>query len=181
MSWPRSTRRRRRTATLEEVVFPVTPMLDMAFQLLAFFILTFRAPSRESRLDLYLPVAPATIERRRADLPIESNATPASKEPEIGEQFESDLVVRAESDDLGGLRSIRLGGGPIANVDLLQERLTRYREILADRPLRVLFIADDALVYDQAAKIIGAFSQAGVSSIRLADPETDEPPKGSLR
>ena len=49
--------RRRRGSSYEEVPFPVTPMLDMAFQLLAFFILTFQAPSLETHLDLYLPAA----------------------------------------------------------------------------------------------------------------------------
>ncbi len=45
----------------DTVYFPVVPMLDMAFQLLAFFILTFQAPSGESRIDLDLPAAPAAL------------------------------------------------------------------------------------------------------------------------
>ena len=36
-------------------------MLDMAFQLLAFFILTFKAPSAETHIDLYLPATPAAL------------------------------------------------------------------------------------------------------------------------
>ena len=36
-------------------------MLDMAFQLLAFFVLTFQAPSSETRLDLDLPATPAAL------------------------------------------------------------------------------------------------------------------------
>ena len=42
-------------------MFPVTPMLDMAFQLLAFFVLTFQAPSAETHLDLHLPATPAAL------------------------------------------------------------------------------------------------------------------------
>ena len=53
MAAPRS--RRYRPGPPEEVSFPVAPMLDMAFQLLAFFILTFKAPSAETHLDLDLP------------------------------------------------------------------------------------------------------------------------------
>ncbi len=45
----------------DEVQFPVTPMLDMAFQLLAFFVLTFQAPSGETHLDLDLPAAPLAL------------------------------------------------------------------------------------------------------------------------
>jgi hypothetical protein len=50
-------RRVRRPDAPEEVAFPVAPMLDMAFQLLAFFILTFQPASNELRIDLELPVA----------------------------------------------------------------------------------------------------------------------------
>ena len=39
----------------------MTPMLDMAFQLLAFFILTFKAPSAETHLDLDLPATPVAL------------------------------------------------------------------------------------------------------------------------
>ena len=36
-------------------------MLDMAFQLLAFFVLTFREPTAETHLDLDLPATPAAL------------------------------------------------------------------------------------------------------------------------
>ena len=59
---PRS--RRFRPGPPDEVFFPVTPMLDMAFQLLAFFILTFKAPSAETHIDLHLPTTPAALPER---------------------------------------------------------------------------------------------------------------------
>jgi biopolymer transport protein ExbD len=37
------------------VPLPITPMLDMAFQLLAFFIMTYSSTSLEGQLDLALP------------------------------------------------------------------------------------------------------------------------------
>src|SRR4029077_19446244 len=58
-SAPRS--RRYRPGSPDEVGFPVAPMLDMAFQLLAFFILTFKAPSAETHLDLELPATPVAL------------------------------------------------------------------------------------------------------------------------
>jgi|GEM_PF-253893 len=39
---------------------PITPMLDMSFQLLAFFILTFKSGPTEGQLALLLPAAGAT-------------------------------------------------------------------------------------------------------------------------
>jgi len=45
----------------EEVTLNVTAMLDMAFQLLAFFILTFRPPPAEYQIFLKLPPAQAVL------------------------------------------------------------------------------------------------------------------------
>ena len=40
-----------------EVDIPVTPMLDMTFQLLAFFILTYHPSSLEGQMEFSLPAA----------------------------------------------------------------------------------------------------------------------------
>lgn len=48
-------RRKRKRATQEEVVLNLAAMLDMAFQLLAFFILTFRPAPVEGQINLNLP------------------------------------------------------------------------------------------------------------------------------
>jgi biopolymer transport protein ExbD len=165
-------RSKNRMSNYEEVQFPVTPMLDMAFQLLAFFILTFQAPSGETRLDLYLPAAPVALPgaprgeappapARRADL-----------------DLETDLLVRAESDDLGELKALKLGDASLPSAEVLGDRLSRYAEVLEGRPLRVLLVADDRLRYEVAARLIGTCSASGVSSIRLADPMNRVPMTG---
>ena len=62
---PAASRQRRsrsyRPGPPDEVAFPVTPMLDMAFQLLAFFIFTFKPPTAETHLDLDLPATPVAL------------------------------------------------------------------------------------------------------------------------
>jgi biopolymer transport protein ExbD len=50
-------KRRRKAETGPGVELPVTPMLDMAFQLLAFFIFTYRPVAPEGQLQLALPAA----------------------------------------------------------------------------------------------------------------------------
>ena len=87
--------RRRRDAEVEEVPFPVTPMLDMAFQLLAFFILTFQAPSLETHVDLYLPSVAAALPGD----PEGRAKSEASKSADS--DLESTLLVRAVADELG--------------------------------------------------------------------------------
>ncbi len=169
MSRPERRRRARTGGRVEEVQFPVTPMLDMAFQLLAFFIFTFQSPTTETRLDLYLPTVPValpgsprgqarTTPPRRADL-----------------DLENDLLIRVEADDLGDLKSIRLGESPLADLEALADRLRRYAGVLEGRPLRVRIAADDRLRYEVAARIIGTCNAVGVASIRLADPASAAP------
>ena len=148
----------------ESVPFPVTPMLDMAFQLLAFFILTFQAPSPETRIDLDLPATASA-------LPGPGQRQGQARPQRGDEDLETDLLIRAVADDDGGLESLKLGEATLLGVDSLGDRLRRYATLLNGRPLRVLLLADDSLRYEEAAKIIGMCSAAGVSSVRLAEPD----------
>jgi biopolymer transport protein ExbD len=148
----------------EDVSFPVTPMLDMAFQLLAFFVLTFQAPSAETHLDLDLPATPAAL----------PGAPQGKAEPKpsrsVDTDLENDLWVRAEADDLGDLKALRLGEAVLPDLETLGERLGRYIQILGGRPLRVRLVADDRLRYQEAARVLAACSSAGVATIRLSEP-----------
>ena len=167
-------RRRQRQGLPEEVMFPVVPMLDMAFQLLAFFVLTFQAPSAETHLDLDLPATPAALpgapqgEARR------------SETPKADADLENDLWVRAEADDLGDLKALRLGEAEVPDVETLGDRLKRYAEVLDGRPLRVRLVADDGLRYEEAARVIAACSSAGVAALRLTSPSSSPAPSPSI-
>jgi len=167
---PRS--HRYRPGPPDEVAFPVTPMLDMAFQLLAFFIITFKAPSAETHLDLDLPATPAALPSAS-----QGNAQPKPAR-NVDTDLENDLLVRAEADDLGDLKALRLGEARLPDVTTLGNRLRRYTEMLEGKPLRVRFVADDNLRYEPAAQIIAACSAAGVAAIRLTPPGATPPLPG---
>jgi biopolymer transport protein ExbD len=159
-------RQRRNAEEGDGVQFPVTPMLDMAFQLLAFFILTFKPPSAETHFVLDLPATPAA-------LPGASMGRAEAFSPRrVDSDLENDLWVRAQADELGDLKAIRLGDASVPDLPSLGERLQRYIQILDGRPLRVRLVADDGLRYEEAARVMTVCSAAGVSSIRLADPST---------
>jgi biopolymer transport protein ExbD len=172
MSRAQGRRERKQGENPETVQFPVTPMLDMAFQLLAFFILTFQAPTSETRLDLYLPTMPVALPGSARG---QARATPPRR-TEL--DLENDLRIRAEADDLGDLKSLKLGDTPLPDLQALGDRLRRYSVVLEGRPLRVRLLADDRLRYEEAAKIIGTCNTVGVASIRLADPASLESSKG---
>ncbi len=157
-------RRRAPGGATDGVQLPITPMLDMAFQLLAFFILTFQVANPETRLDLDLPVASVALPG--------SGPRPAKAVPEAEDDLDASLVVRAEAAEDGSLRRLSLGQNELPDHLALADRLKRYASLLEGRPLRVLLQADDSLRYEEAARIVGACSTAGVSAIRLADEDT---------
>ena len=55
-----------RQHSAEDVELNVTAMLDMAFQLLAFFVLTFRPGPFEPAVQLHLPPAQPVVHGRRS-------------------------------------------------------------------------------------------------------------------
>ena len=81
--------------------------------------------------------------------------------------LDSDLVLHAQADANGRLASLRLAEANVSGPDELADRLTRYARILQGRPMRVSLLADDGLAYEEAARLIGVCSQAGVQSVRL--------------
>jgi len=138
-------------------------MLDMAFQLLAFFILTFN-PLAETHLDLDLPATPVALPAA-----LRGNARPTSAR-NVDTDLENDLVVRAEADELGDLKALRLGEACLPDLVTFGNRLRRYIQLLEGRPLRVRLVADDNLRYESAARIISTCLAAGVAAIRLTQP-----------
>jgi len=147
----------------EDVMFPVTPMLDMAFQLLAFFILTFN-PSAETHIDLDLPATPAALPSAPR------GEAPPMLARNVDSDLENDVLVRAEADELGDLKTLRLGDAPLPDLSALAGRLRRYIQLMDGRPLRVRLAADDRLRYEPAAQIVATCQAAGVAAIRLTQP-----------
>lgn len=158
-------RRTRRPGPPEEVAFPVAPMLDMAFQLLAFFILTFQPASNELRIDLELPIAAPA--QPRAEGGQAKSDTSLSVIPKI--DIANDLRITATADGNGNLVSLKLGLADVPDIKTLGDRLTRYRKLLENKPLKVVLMADPGLTYDQAAQIIAAAQAAGAETIHLGE------------
>ena len=139
-------------------------MLDMAFQLLAFFILTFQAPSNESTLNLRLPIGPVALpELRSSGVPLVRPSADSAVS----------LVLTAEAGPGGELARLSLGGEEISEVDSVPSRLNQA-SAGGTRPIRLTLEADDALKYKFVAMLLTVSRQARLESLRLAEPHIEK-------
>jgi len=132
---------------------PVAPMLDMAFQLLTFFVLTYRAAPVEGQFVMnLLPPQPATSMAAAAaeaaptaDLPVSLRTLP--------------VVLRAAPG--GALASVSIAEQEVPNEQAALEReLDRYF-LDPDAPFdQTLIQVDPNLRYSELMTIIDAFTNA---------------------
>jgi biopolymer transport protein ExbD len=92
-------------------------MLDMAFQLLTFFILTFKPPPTEGQVSLRLPPPMPTTQIKNA---LEAGADTTNTNPVAGVNT---LVLTLISSPSGALESLAIGEGPVAGLTALESRL----------------------------------------------------------
>ncbi|MFN4259058.1 MAG: ExbD/TolR family protein [Gemmataceae bacterium] len=111
--------RRSKLGSDYEPVIPVTPVLDLAFQLLAFFVITFKPTLVEGKMDLNLP---SEAEAKSAD-PLDVDP---EQKPDTDVKLESELkiVVKTVRDGIndGAIAAIELealeGRTPVTESEL---------------------------------------------------------------
>ena len=87
----------------EKVEIPMTPMIDVVFQLLIFFLFSFKIVTQEGDFNIRMPVAgPAASTTLDTQLPIK---------------------VRLVADAEGNLASIQMDDRPIPNFNVLHEQI----------------------------------------------------------
>lgn len=132
---------------------PVAPMLDMAFQLLTFFVLTYRAAPVEGQFVMnLLPPQPATamaaaaeVEPASADLPVSLRTLP--------------VILRAAPG--GALVRVTIADQEVPNErEALERELDRYF-LDPDAPFdQTLLTVDPNLRYSELMTVIDAFTNA---------------------
>ncbi len=149
---------------------PITPMLDMAFQLLAFFITTFNPTPTEGHLDVGLPAQDGG----------QSTKLPDPTDAELVE----DLTVRVEADENGDVSAITLtqgegaaevaipGKGTQARQNLFNELKKRLASAKANKtgdnaftPPKVKLELPDNLRYKILIAIMDESNRAGFPSV----------------
>lgn len=124
-------------------------MLDMAFQLLAFFVLTFRQAPLEGQISLRLPPPQATVVVKNGQA---AGADENNKNPLQGMNT---LTVSVAADpQSGSITGLRVGEAPVSGVAALDGRL---RQLFADEgnPFdQVIIEVSDSCRYEELMKII---------------------------
>jgi biopolymer transport protein ExbD len=159
-------RRRKRDNPLD-IVLPITPMLDMSFQLLAFFVMTFQsANALEGQLDMYLPKAGTPQAKRpdQVDLSKDSDA-------DLDQQADVAVVVSSQRGDVEGL-AIRekTKTTPVENLAGLKPALVKLRGELGGTQTAIKIEADSHLKYDRLVKVMDACLAAGFRSVGFSPP-----------
>ncbi len=155
--------KRAKKKPVEEVKIPITPMLDMAFQLLTFFILTFHPMPTEGQFSMsLLPAAPAT------DLKAEAAAEPATPNESIPASLRT-LPTILRAGEAGTLGRVSLGENEVQGMAALKKEL---KAILEDPSLpfdQALLKVDPTLKYSELIKVIDVYQSLKLTKISFAE------------
>ena len=150
-------RRKRRHKGQGEVQINLAAMLDMAFQLLAFFILTFRPAPIEGHFQLHMP--PPQVPLTNVQPP--PDAAPPTEGPAEQSAFVQTLDIFVMADNTGQVTAVNVGreevvaGRLTANeIQKLSKNLRSMFSIKETPFDRIQLHVDRRLHYDELMKIV---------------------------
>ncbi len=165
---------RRRAETPSKVTLPITPMLDMTFQLLFFFIVNFRPADLEGQMDLALPSENITQAHKEKD--VSKEASP-EKDPLM--DLKSDLTVRVSTqlgeNAQGGISAISVQGlegkpEPVADLAGLRKYLEAKRATLSNQEA-IKVQGDSKLRMKYVFRVMDVCRQAGFANVSFVPPD----------
>jgi biopolymer transport protein ExbD len=149
----------------------ITPMLDMTFQLLFFFVLTFQpASALEGSLEFSLP---ATPEPRGLEPVTAVNSEPPLNEPPDPAQ-KLTLVVKTTRDGVhdGNIKDLILesegGAEVVGNIDALRQALAARRPEPGKSQIKIA--ADSRLKYACVMEVMDACLKSGFTNVGFVPP-----------
>lgn len=172
-------RKRRHRDHGPEVELPITPMLDMAFQLLTFFIFTYHPSALEGQMELSLPGAGEAKARDVKD--VDPNKI---SDPEIETPAQVMVVVKSQRDGVhdGVISQITVDGlskttvGGLRELKELLAKLKGHEELTNREGVRIQ--ADSTLKWSCVVDVMDACKQAGFTNVGFSPP-ADLPAVGS--
>jgi biopolymer transport protein ExbD len=166
-------RRRSRENDPVEPDLPIVPMLDMSFQLLFFFVVTFNPTPAEGHLDMALP----KIEGGESSTP----------PPTTLDEDTEELVVSVQANPAGEIAQIRIRGKeetdskPLGadSTALFKDLQGRYEAIRkkGGKPSKVKLEMADNLAYKLVVKLMDEITRSGFKQVAPALLGADKPKK----
>jgi biopolymer transport protein ExbD len=166
------TTRRKPEAEIEPNL-PVTPMLDMAFQLLAFFVMTYHPSDLEGQMDLSLPSENITQAKSQEDVQTDAKPDP-NKALELPANVT--VIVRTQMDGVrdGQISALTLQdlAGPhvVDTLDKLAAEL-KERSKTVENKENIKIQADGKLKWEEVIKVMDVCQQTGFKNISFVPPE----------
>lgn len=156
-----------------DIVLPITPMLDMSFQLLAFFVMTFKAANAsEGQLDMFLPKAgepraakPEEIDpnKNSEDIDTTTDVTVAVAADRAGEVGDIKIVEKATT-------AAVVGETTGDKLKTLAATLKRMHDAVGGNKDNIKIEADGRLKYARLIDVMDACVQAGYRQVGFAPP-----------
>jgi biopolymer transport protein ExbD len=152
-----------------EPTLPITPMLDMTFQLFAFFVFTYSPQSLEGKMDFSLPAAGEFKAQRPEDV------DPTKSDTSV--ELESDLSVEIKTvksgDTKGNISQIlvkqRDSDTPVANLDGLRQYLESARTKVVNKS-DIKIGAESNLKYAFVIEVMDTCMKAGFVNVGFSPP-----------
>ncbi len=146
-----------------EITLPITPMLDMSFQLLSFFLLTFKPMPTEGQMSINLP-----------KIDVASQATISDIAPPEDKKDEYTVVLYASQGDIG-LISFK---GPLSAPSELsgENKMAALLQRLKDIPkpsgkgaesISITIEASPDLSYSRLIEVMDLCKRSGYDSVNL--------------
>jgi biopolymer transport protein ExbD len=150
-------RRRRSGTDAVEPDLPITPMLDMSFQLLAFFIMTFKPAPTEGQIAMTLP---------------KEEGGPAIAMPNPFEDKPARYVIRVEATADASIGKMTIKEAETANepkelasVEAYRDELVKLKAQLKDKPSKITLEIDPKLAHAFVVQLLDSGIRAGFSDI----------------
>lgn len=153
-------RRKKSSVDYVEPDLPITPMLDMSFQLLAFFIMTFQPSPTEGQILLALPKEDG--DKSSLNIPVPTEDTTVS------------YVIVVSAGEKGAIREMFLtekgAANPVptvlgASVKNYYDELKKRSDALGGKPSKLVLEIDKALLNEHVVSLLDAGIRAGFKDI----------------
>jgi biopolymer transport protein ExbD len=154
-----SGKHRRAEAEPVQPDLPITPMLDMSFQLMAFFIFTFRPAPTEGQIAMSLP---------------KEDGGPADAVPSITDDKPVAFLVKVDAAPTGSIASMTLQATGVdaaapeplgADTKKYQEELKKRWDALKGKPAKLTLEIGDGLVQEYVVSLLDIAVNVGFTDI----------------